>query len=506
MKSNFVVVDGSNIATQGRRTPSLAQLDEAVREFRERYPDKEVVVVVDATFGHRIDSSERNAYEEAAEHGELVSPPAGAIGRGDAFLLRVAERVGGQVLSNDSFQEFHGEHPWLFDEGRLIGGMPVPGVGWIFMPRSPVRGPTSRASRAAARLAVEEARQLASEQSQPQKVKAVKTQPQKAKAAKAQPQKVKAVKTQPQKAKAAEAKPAKAGSRAAKVTGRGGGAKQAETAAAAGTAGRAAKTKETKPVAGSETTMEGRTKKAAGRQTKKAVGQKKEKKAAGQKKEETTKAPAAKRTGGDKQTAGVKKAAGTNSAKRGATATGARERSSAASTSSESPGDRGGPPAPDVKQAIDLATEEVLVPSDRDVAAQVRRGSRRRGTPTTSAVNDPLTFLTFVSEHPIGSVFDGIVSSFTSHGAMVDVGEMHCYAPLAALGHPPPARARDVLKRGETRRFALVALDVPRRAAEVALEDGVDRGRELAQGRSSADGSAREVSGARRSRRDSHRR
>ena len=48
------------------------------------------------------------------------------------------------MLSNDSFQEFHGEHPWLFDDGRLIGGKPVPGVGWIFTPRIPVRGPKSR--------------------------------------------------------------------------------------------------------------------------------------------------------------------------------------------------------------------------------------------------------------------------------------------------------------------------------------------------------------------------
>jgi hypothetical protein len=48
------------------------------------------------------------------------------------------------VLSNDSFQEFHGEHEWLFDRGRLIGGKPVPGIGWIFTARSPVRGPKSR--------------------------------------------------------------------------------------------------------------------------------------------------------------------------------------------------------------------------------------------------------------------------------------------------------------------------------------------------------------------------
>lgn len=124
--------------------PSLTQLDEAVRAFMAEFPDAQVTVVVDATFGHRIDSSEVAAFDEAVANAEIVSPPAGAFGRGDAFLLRIAEKVDADVLSNDSFQEFHGEHEWLFDRGRLIGGKPVPGIGWIFTARSPVRGPKSR--------------------------------------------------------------------------------------------------------------------------------------------------------------------------------------------------------------------------------------------------------------------------------------------------------------------------------------------------------------------------
>ncbi|MGH9164730.1 MAG: NYN domain-containing protein, partial [Acidimicrobiales bacterium] len=144
MLARHVVVDGSNIATEGRSLPSLAQLDEAVREYRREFADDTITVVVDATFGHRIPESERRTFDEAVAHNEVVSPPAGAIGRGDAFLLRVAEKVHATVLSNDSFQEFHGEHEWLFDFGRLIGGKPVPGVGWIFTPRTPVRGPRSR--------------------------------------------------------------------------------------------------------------------------------------------------------------------------------------------------------------------------------------------------------------------------------------------------------------------------------------------------------------------------
>jgi hypothetical protein len=42
----------------------------------------------------------------------------------------------------------------LFEKGRLIGGKPVPHVGWVFMDRAPVRGPTSR-------RAVSEARKVA---------------------------------------------------------------------------------------------------------------------------------------------------------------------------------------------------------------------------------------------------------------------------------------------------------------------------------------------------------
>ena len=145
------MVDGSNLATEGRTLPSLKQLDEAVRAYAEEDPEGRITVVVDASFEHRIDESEREQVREAMLNGEIVSPPAGAIGRGDAFVLRIAERTGAIVLSNDSFQEFHGEHPWLFDEGRLIGGKPVPGVGWIFTHRLPVRGVKSRAATAETR-------------------------------------------------------------------------------------------------------------------------------------------------------------------------------------------------------------------------------------------------------------------------------------------------------------------------------------------------------------------
>jgi hypothetical protein len=139
-----VVVDGSNLATEGRSAPSLKQLNEAVMAYIADHPNALITVVVDATFGHRIDSSEVVEFDEAVANNELVAPPAGAVGRGDAFVLSIADKVHATILTNDSYQEFHADYPWLFDEGRMVGGKPVPHIGWVFVNRIPVRGPMSR--------------------------------------------------------------------------------------------------------------------------------------------------------------------------------------------------------------------------------------------------------------------------------------------------------------------------------------------------------------------------
>lgn len=141
-----VVVDGSNLATEGRTQPSLAQLNDAVLAYMAEHPDALITVVVDATFGHRIDPKEVAEFDEGVSNNELVAPPAGAIGRGDAFVLSIADKVHATIISNDSYQEFHGQYQWLFDEGRLVGGKPVPHIGWVFVNRLPVRGPLSRKS------------------------------------------------------------------------------------------------------------------------------------------------------------------------------------------------------------------------------------------------------------------------------------------------------------------------------------------------------------------------
>jgi hypothetical protein len=427
------VVDGSNLATEGRTLPSLRQLDEAVRAYSEEDPGALITVVVDASFEHRIDEAEREALREAMLNGEVVSPPAGAIGRGDAFVLRIAERTGAVVLSNDSFQEFHGEHPWLFADGRLIGGKPVPGVGWIFTPRLPIRGAKSRAATSG-----------------------------------------------PRARKDPESAPAKAAelARAAKKADRRGAKRAAPrvdtswplTPSTPPPVVRAARTP-----AGVDTALSSAISEAvaealappAPADEGKAPAKKK---AAAKKATAATKATTAKKAAAKKgnKKAAAKGAAGT---KKAAAKKATPEKSGAAKKA-----------APEKKAAPKKAAPEMKTgrakkpPAKKTPPPAPAPGppARRRSMTPPPAVNEPLSFITFVATYPVGSTIEGEVVSFTSHGAMIDValpdgGVLHCYIPLSAMGHPPPTKARQVLAKGSVRPFVLSSLDPPRRVAELAL-------------------------------------
>ncbi len=316
MIRSHVVVDGSNIATEGRTTPSLRQLDDAVTTFMEEHQVDTITVVVDATFPNRIDQSERAEFEAALLAGELVTPPAGTIGRGDAFILQVAEKVDATVLSNDSFQELHATRPWIFDEGRLIGGKPVPGVGWVFSLRTPVRGPVSRRTTREARS-----------------------------------------KDRPR--------------------------PPVERESVEQTDGRSGRRRGSRSNGAADASTDTRDQ----------------------------------RRGAQRSTDATRNANNTNN-----------------TNNTESRGDR-------------------------------RGASRKPSEP----LNEPLHFLEFVSEHPIGSTLQGTVESFSSHGAYVRVGNARCYSPLKLLGDPAPRTARDVLRLGDEHTFAVFSIDTPRRGIDLAL-------------------------------------
>ena len=353
-----VVVDGSNLATEGRTIPSLIQLDDAVRAFLEEYSSADVIVVVDASFEHRVAVSERARFKEAEIAGEIVTPPAGAVGRGDAFILKIAQRISAVVLSNDSFQEFHEQYPWLFDAGRLIGGKPVKGVGWVFTERLPVRGIKSvRATRTVKKLAV----------ALPEGV-------------------IPAIGDTLTPVKSAR------------------GTKRAGTKATA-----VVKTTVVKAVRKSHTPDETKETKEP-KETREPVV--------------SAKAPRP-----------AKKATATKKVTKKAAA------------------------------AAPVAASRAETPSPVPAVA-LRRGRQ--------PVNAESGFAVFVKQFKIGASLAGEVVAFTSHGAVIKVtlknGDViECYAPTTSLGDPAPARARDVLKRGDQKSFRLATVDSERRIAELAL-------------------------------------
>ncbi len=349
-----VVVDGSNIATEGRTAPSLVQLDEAVRAFLDEFGDVKLTVVVDATFGHRIDDSENAEFDAGIVNGELVTPPAGAIGRGDAFVLQIADKANASVFSNDSFQEFHGTYDWLFDEGRLVGGKPVPAVGWVFVLRTPVRGPTSRRS------------------------------------------------TRESKGKTA-ASGKKLGPMPAP-------AKPPPAPRARGGRGRA----KAEPVDQVDTDTDDT--------------------------DDTDQADAApaKRT---------RRSSGRGGGRSGGRAPAAAEATTSESTDAESSSESSG-----------------------RSGASGGRGRRRRGGKSVEPINEPMPFLEFVTDHPVGTEVEATVDRFSSHGAYaVTDGGAQCYIPLKAMADPPPNKARELLSLGEVRTFVVTAFDTPRRGIDVAL-------------------------------------
>jgi ribosomal protein S1 len=78
-----------------------------------------------------------------------------------------------------------------------------------------------------------------------------------------------------------------------------------------------------------------------------------------------------------------------------------------------------------------------------------------------------MVFIEFVGAHPVGSVVDGMVERFSSHGAYVIADSARCYVALKALGDPPPKSAREVLTLGETRSFVVQQIDPPRRGIDL---------------------------------------
>lgn len=138
-----LVVDGSNLAwgSQNRNMggqPTLARLHSALEELREQHPGTELIVFVDANFRHVVPEDEKAQVDREVAEGRLHRVPAGTVGGADVYLLDIARKKDGVVVSNDNFSQHTEYHSWLAGKGRLFGGTEVAGM-WAFKERRLIR-------------------------------------------------------------------------------------------------------------------------------------------------------------------------------------------------------------------------------------------------------------------------------------------------------------------------------------------------------------------------------
>ncbi|MBM7440952.1 Hsp70 family protein [Streptomyces sp. HB132] len=149
-----LVVDGSNLAWIGRSPrrsgvseeddrPSFGQLQAARAALAKKYPSAEIHVVVDASLRHKVAESERQTVTAAISKGDVIQPPAGTEGKGDALVAAIADESGAMIVTNDNFVELQGRYPWLREKGRVLGATCAKDV-WIFTDRTCV-APRTRA-------------------------------------------------------------------------------------------------------------------------------------------------------------------------------------------------------------------------------------------------------------------------------------------------------------------------------------------------------------------------
>ncbi|MGW2779990.1 Hsp70 family protein [Streptomyces populi] len=141
-----LVVDGSNLAWIGHSPsrpgvyetddrPSYAQLVEAREALAKKYPDAEIHLVVDASFRHKVSEAEREEVVSALSKGDIIQPPAGTEGKGDALVAAIADESSAVVVTNDNYIELQSRYPWLRESGRVLGATYTKRA-WIFTPRT----------------------------------------------------------------------------------------------------------------------------------------------------------------------------------------------------------------------------------------------------------------------------------------------------------------------------------------------------------------------------------
>lgn len=135
MSTSSLIVDGANVAyaelSRGG-DPKVSNLV-AMRDvlLQEGY---ELIVILDASLRHDVDDPEQ--LETLLDDYGCRQAPAGTDA--DYFILETADRLQAWVVSNDEFEDWLNDYPWI--EERRVPFMIIHGQVELYPPALPAKG------------------------------------------------------------------------------------------------------------------------------------------------------------------------------------------------------------------------------------------------------------------------------------------------------------------------------------------------------------------------------
>ncbi|NPA85233.1 MAG: hypothetical protein GXO07_04415 [Crenarchaeota archaeon] len=114
---SVAVVDASNVVLHGPKPNNKGRIENlliVMDALKKR--GFEVYAVADASLRYKVDKPE--VLEKLLNKGKVLQTPAGTPA--DYFILSIAEREYGLIISNDVFKEWREQFPWVRDKYRVV--------------------------------------------------------------------------------------------------------------------------------------------------------------------------------------------------------------------------------------------------------------------------------------------------------------------------------------------------------------------------------------------------
>lgn len=111
--SDVAVIDAANVALQEKTDGGKAKVDSLIRMTQLlRSKGYRPIVIADASLRYEVD--DRQQYDHLEEEGVVYQAPAGT--EADYFVLKTAEIEHGVVISNDRYDKYQDQFPWIRDK------------------------------------------------------------------------------------------------------------------------------------------------------------------------------------------------------------------------------------------------------------------------------------------------------------------------------------------------------------------------------------------------------